>query len=162
MEKMNEKTASTRMFNGLIGEQWTWSLCKVLLCLFLFLSGTIAVCAQSNDSIPVVLEKVPVDTDLDVAELPKRDLELEAMLPTAMYDVSNENLLLFSQYVTFESVTYYIMDENGVIVETDEIILPKNVEVTLPIAQLFPGSYIILLEIDGEYFIGEFIKTQIL
>ena len=155
---MNEKTASTRMFKGLIGEQWTWSLCKVLLCLFLFLSGTIAVCAQSNDSIPVVLEKVPVDTDLDVAELPKRDLELEAMLPTAMYDVSNENLLLFSQHVTFESVTYYIMDENGVIVETDEIILPKNVEVTLPIAQLFPGSYIILLEIDNVYFQGRFVK----
>ena len=58
MEKMNEKTASTRMFKGLIGEQWTWSLCKVLLCLFLFLSGTTAVCAQSNENkVEIPLEK---------------------------------------------------------------------------------------------------------
>ena len=134
-----------------------WYLCKVLLCLFLILSGT-AVCAQSNDTIPIVLEKVPLDDKYGDIFLPERDLELEAILPTAMYDVSNENLLLFSQQVTFDSVTYYIMDESGVIVETDEIILPKNVEITLPIAQLFPGFYIILLEIDDVYFQGTFVK----
>ena len=157
MKKFNDETNVDRLFNGLLREQGMWYLCKVLLCLFMFLSGT-AVCAQSNDSIPIVFEKVPVDDKIKNDELPERDLELEAILPTAMYDVSNENLLLFSQHVTFESVTYYIMDENGVIVETDEIILPKNVEVTLPIAQLFPGSYIILLEIDDVYFQGRFVK----
>ena len=155
MKKFNDKTTVDRLFNGLLGEQGMWYLCKVLLCLFLFLSGT-AVCAQSNDTIPIVLEKVPLDDKYGDIFLPKRDLELEAILPTAMYDVSNENLLLFSQHVTFESVTYYIMDENGVIVEADEIILPKNVEVTLPIAQLLPNSYVILLEIDGVCVVGEF------
>ena len=161
MRKMKNKTISTRVFNKLLGERRVNFLYGTLLCLLLLVPAN-SLRAQSNDSIPIVFEKVPVDDEFDEIGQPERDLELEAILPTAMYDVSNENLLLFSQYVTFESVTYYIMDENGVIVETDEIILPKNVEVTLPIAQLFPGSYIILLEIDGEYFIGEFIKTQIL
>ena len=50
MKKFNDKTTVDRLFNGLFGEQGMWYLCKVLLCLFLFLSGT-AVCAQSNDSI---------------------------------------------------------------------------------------------------------------
>ena len=162
MEKMKNKTISTRVFNELLGERRVNFLYGTLLCLLLLVPAN-TVCAQSNeDKVEISFVIINPDDKINNEGLPKRDLELEAILPTAMYDVSNENLLLFSQYVTFESVTYYIMDESGVIVETDEIILPKNVEVTLPIAQLFPGSYIILLEIDGEYFIGEFIKTQIL
>lgn len=157
MKKFNDKTTVDRLFNGLHGKQGMWYLCKVLLCLFLFLSGT-AVCAQSNEgNVEIPLEKIGDDL-ISNDEDYKRDLELEAILPTAMYDVSNESLLLISPHVTFESVTYYIMDENGVIVEADEIILPKNVEVTLPIAQLLSGSYIILLEIDDVYFQGTFVK----
>ena len=157
MKKFNDETNVDRLFNGLLGEQGMWYLCKVLLCLFMFLSGT-AVCAQSNEgNVEIPLEKIGDDL-ISNDEDYKRDLELEAILPTAMYDVSNESLLLISPHVTFESVTYYIMDENGVIVEADEIILPKNVEVTLPIAQLFSGSYIILLEIDDVYFQGTFVK----
>ena len=157
MKKFNDKTTIDRLFNGLLGEQGMWYLCKVSLCLFLllFLSGT-AVCAQSNDSIPIVFEKVPVDDEFDEIGQPKRDLELEAILPTAMYDVSNESLLLISPYVTFESVTYYVMDANGIIVATDEIDLPKNVEVILPLLQLSRGSYRIILGIDGVYYVGEF------
>ena len=159
MKKNNDKTTVDRLFNGLFGEQGMWYLCKVLLCLFLFLSGT-AVCAQSNDSIPIVFEKVPVDDEFDEIVQPERDLELEAILPTAMYDVSNESLLLISPYVTFESVTYYIMDANGIIIATDEIDLPKNVEQTIDISLQPAGVYRILLEICGECFIGEFIKND--
>ena len=155
MKKFNDKTTVDRLFNGLLGEQGMWSLCKVLLCLFLFLSGT-AVCAQSNDTIPIVLEKVPLDDKYGDIFLPKRDLELEAILPTAMYDVSNESLNIISPYVTFESVIYYIMDANGIIIATDEIDLPKNVEVILPLLQLSRGSYRIILGIDGVYYVGEF------
>ena len=157
MKKNNDETNVEWLFNGLLGEQGMWYLCKVSLCLFLllFLSGT-AVCAQSNDSIPIVFEKVPVDDEFDEIGQPKRDLELEAILPTAMYDVSNESLLLISPYVTFESVTYYVMDANGIIVATDEIDLPKNVEVILPLLQLSRGSYRIILGIDGVYYVGEF------
>ena len=159
MKKFNDKTTVDRLFNGLLGEQGMWYLCKVSLCLFLllFLSGT-AVCAQSNDSIPIVFEKVPVDDKINNDELPKRDLELEAILPTAMYDVSNESLNIISPHVTFESVIYYIMDANGIIIATDEIDLPKNVEVILPLLQLSRGSYRIILGIDGVYFQGKFVK----
>ena len=158
MEKMNDKTTATRMFNKLLSDRSVNFLYRTLLCLLLLVPAN-SLRAQSNDSILIVFEKVPVDDEcINKEGLPERDLELEAILPTAMYDVSNENLLLFSQHVTFESVTYYIMDESGIIVETDEIILPKNVEVTLPIAQLLSGSYIILLEIDDVYFQGTFVK----
>ena len=155
MKKMKNKTISTRVFNELLGERRVNFLYGTLLCLLLLVPAN-SLRAQSNDSIPIVFEKVPVDDEFDEIGQPERDLELEAILPTAMYDVSNENLLLFSQHVTFDSVTYYIMDESGIIVETDEIILPKNVEVTLPIAQLLPNSYVILLEIDGVCVVGEF------
>ncbi len=155
MKKFNDKTTVDRLFNELLGERRVNFLYGTLLCLLLLVPAN-SLRAQSNDSIPIVFEKVPVDDEFDEIGQPERDLELEAILPTAMYDVSNENLLLFSQHVTFDSVTYYIKDESGVIVETDEIILPKNVEITLPIAQLFPGSYIILLEIDGVCVVGKF------
>lgn len=158
MKKFNDKTNVDRLFNGLLGEQGMWYLCKVLLCLFLFLSGT-AVCAQSNDSILIVFEKVPVEDEyIGNDELPERDVELDEILPVTMYDVSNESLLLISPYVTFESVTYYIMDANGIIIATDEIDLPKNVEVILPLLQLSRGSYRIILGIDGVYYVGEFQK----
>ena len=155
MKKFNDKTNVDRLFNGLLREQGMWYLCKVLLCLFLFLSGT-AVCAQSNEgNVEIPLEKIGDDL-ISNDEDYKRDLELEAILPTAMYDVSNESLLLISPYVTFESVTYYIMDANGIIIATDEIDLPKNVEVILPLLQLSRGSYRIILGIDGVYYVGEF------
>ena len=47
MEKMKNKRTGTRLFNGLLGEQGMWYLCKVLLCLFLFALGN-PVCAQSD------------------------------------------------------------------------------------------------------------------
>ena len=157
MKKFNDKTNVDRLFNGLLGEQGMWYLCKVLLCLFLFLSGT-AVCAQSNEgNVEIPLEKIGDDL-ISNDEDYKRDLELEAILPTAMYDVSNESLLLISPHVTFESVIYYIMDANGIIIATDEIDLPKNVEVILPLLQLSRGSYRIILGIDGVYYVGEFQK----
>lgn len=158
MDKMNEKTICVRLFNGVFKEQSAKFVYRILLCSFLFLSGTITVCAQSNDTFQIVLEKVPVDDELDNKGLPKRDLELEAILPIVMYDALNDNLVFISQYVTFESVTYYIMDDNGIIVETDEIVLPKNIEVISHLLQLSPGSYIIVLEIDGVYFQGMFVK----
>lgn len=155
MKKFNDKTTVDRLFNGLLGEQGMWYLCKVLLCLFLFLSGT-AVCAQSNEgNVEIPLEKIGDDL-ISNDEDYKRDLELEAILPTAMYDVSNESLNIISPHVTFESVIYYIMDANGIIVATDEIDLPKNVEVILPLLQLSSGSYRIILGIDGVYYVGEF------
>lgn len=156
---MNEKTICARLFNGLFKEQSAKFVYRILLCSFLFLSGTITVCAQSNDDkVEIQLKKGGDDFISNNEGVSKRDLELEAILPIVMYDALNDNLAFISQYVTFESVTYYIMDDNGIIVETDEIILPKNIEVISHLLQLSPGSYIIVLEIDGVYFQGMFVK----
>lgn len=155
MKKFNDETNVDRLFNGLLGEQGMWSLCKVLLCLFLFLSGT-AVCAQSNDTIPIVLEKVPLDDKYGDIFLPKRDLELEAILPTAMYDVSNESLNIISPHVTFESVTYYIMDEANLVSQQSEIALPKGVEIEISLVSLLSGTYRIVLDFEGNFFYGYF------
>ena len=111
--------------------------------------------AQSDQEEKIILKE---DSDIIINdnEEVRRDMLLYDILPEVVLYTSNGTIGINSPHVTFESVTYYIMDENGVIVETDDIFLPKNVEVTLPIVQLLSGSYIILLEIDGEYFIGEF------
>lgn len=154
---MNDKTTDTKMFNEVLKKQRV-SFYWALLCLLLLVPST-PVSAQSNDGkIEIPLEKVGDDLISNKEGLPKRDLELEAILPIAMYNASNDNLAFISHHVTFESVTYYIMDASGIIIETDEIILPKNVEITLPLVQLFPGSYIVLLEFDGMYFQGKFVK----
>lgn len=158
MEKMNDKTTRTRMFNELLREQRVNFLYRTLLCLLLLVPAN-SVCAQSNDDkVEIPLVATNPDGKINDEELPKRDSELEAILPAAMYDVSNDNLVFISRYVTFESVTYYIMNANSIVIETDEIVLPKNVEITLPIAQLPSGSYRILFEIDGVYFQGRFVK----
>ena len=111
--------------------------------------------AQSDQEEKIILKE---DSDIIINdnEEVRRDMLLYDILPEVVLYTSNGTIGINSPHVTFESVTYYIMDENGVIVEADEIILPKNVEVTLPIAQLFPGSYIILLEIDGVCVVGKF------
>ena len=155
MKKFNDKTTVDRLFNGLLGEQGMWYLCKVLLCLFLFLSGT-AVCAQSNEgNVEIPLEKIGDDL-ISNDEDYKRDLELEAILPTAMYDVSNESLLLISPHVTFESVTYYIMDEANLVSQQSEIALPKGVEIEISLVSLLSGTYRIVLDFEGNFFYGYF------
>lgn len=155
MEKMKNKTISTRVFNELLGERRVNFLYGTLLCLLLLVPAN-SVCAQSNDTIPIVLEKVPLDDKYGDIFLPERDLELEAILPTAMYDVSNENLLLFSQHVTFESVTYYIMDEANLVSQQSEIALPKGVEIEISLVSLLSGTYRIVLDFEGNFFYGYF------
>lgn len=158
MEKMNEKTTCARLFNGLFREQSAKFVYRILLCFILLIPAS-SVCAQSNeDKVEIQLKKGGDDFISNNEGVSERDFELEAILPIAMYDTLNDNLVFISQYVTFESVTYYIMDDNGIIVETDEIILPKNIEVISHLLQLSPGSYIIVLEIDGVYFQGMFVK----
>lgn len=156
MEKMKNKRTGTRLFNGLLGERRVNFLYGTLLCLLLLVPAN-SLRAQSNDSILIVFEKVPVDDEcINKEGLPERDLELEAILPTAMYDVSNENLLLFSQHVTFDSVTYYIMDEANLVSQQSEIALPKGVEIEISLVSLLSGTYRIVLDFEGNFFYGYF------
>ena len=49
------------------------------------------------------------------------------------------------------------MDENGIIIATDILILPKNVEQTIDISSLPSGVYFIILNIGERYFKGKFV-----
>ncbi len=105
-------------------------------------------------------EKQNDDQTIGKEEEEKRETHLNDVLPDVVLYTSNGTIGINSPHVTFESVTYYIMDANGIIIATDEIDLPKNVEQTIDISLQPAGVYRILLEICGECFIGEFIKND--
>ena len=61
MERINDKTTGTRMFDGYLGVVSTTFVYRVLLCLFLFALGN-PVCAQSNEgNVEIPLEKIGDD-----------------------------------------------------------------------------------------------------
>ena len=129
----------------------------------IFVACFIAImCVSSIEAQVIDLSEKQINDDQTIGkeEEEKRETHLNDVLPEVVLYTSNGTIGINSPHVTFESVTYYIMDENGIIVATDEIILPKNVEQTIDISLLPAGVYRILLEICGEYFIGEFIKND--
>ena len=129
----------------------------------IFVACFIAImCVSSIEAQVIDLSEKQINDDQTIGkeEEEKRETHLNDILPEVVLYTSNGTIGVNSPHVTFESVTYYIMDENGIIVATDEIDLPKNVEQTIDISLLPAGVYRILLEICGECFIGEFIKND--
>ena len=123
----------------------------------IFVACFIAIMCVSSIEAQVIdlSEKQNDDQTIGKEEEEKRETHLNDVLPEVVLYTSNGTIGINSPHVTFESVIYYIMDANGIIVETDEIILPKNVEQTIDISSLPNGTYFIILNIDERYFIGE-------
>ena len=123
----------------------------------IFVACFIAIMCVSSIEAQVIdlSEKQNDDQTIGKEEEEKRETHLNDVLPEVVLYTSNGTIGINSPYVTFESVIYYIMDENGIIVATDEIDLPKNVEQTIDISSLPNGTYFIILNIDERYFIGE-------
>lgn len=128
---------------------------KVFLCLFL-LSSSSFLYAQSDETKQVVLEKLEGDGDIDRIGIPERDLDIYSILPTVFYNAADTRLTVTSPYVTFESVTYYIVDESGSVQQQSEIALPKGCDVELWLPLLPVGSYKIVFDFGGSCFQGEF------
>lgn len=129
----------------------------------IFVACFIAImCVSSIEAQVIDLSEKQINDDQTIGkeEEEKRETHLNDVLPEVVLYTSNGTIGINSPHVTFESVTHYIMDENGIIVATDEIDLPKNVEQTIDISLQPAGVYRILLEICGECFIGEFIKND--
>ncbi len=128
----------------------------------IFVACFIAIMCVSSIEAQVIdlSEKQNDDQTIGKEEEEKRETHLNDVLPDVVLYTSNGTIGINSPHVTFESVTYYIMDANGIIIATDEIDLPKNVEQTIDISLQPAGVYRILLEICGECFIGEFIKND--
>ena len=123
----------------------------------IFVACFIAIMCVSSIEAQVIdlSEKQNDDQTIGKEEEEKRETHINDVLPEVVLYTSNGTIGINSPHVTFESVIYYIMDANGIIVETDEIILPKNVEQTIDISSLPNGTYFIILNIDERYFIGE-------
>lgn len=128
---------------------------KVFLCLFL-LSSSSFLYAQSDETKQVVLEKLEGDGDIDRIGIPERDLDIYSILPTVFYNAADARFTVTSPYVTFESVTYYIVDESGSVQQQSEIALPKGCDVELWLPLLPVGIYKIVFDFGGNCFQGEF------
>ena len=128
---------------------------KVFLCLFL-LSSSSFLYAQSDETKQVVLEKLEGDGDIDRIGIPERDLDIYSILPTVFYNAADTRLTVTSPYVTFESVTYYIVDGFGSVLQQSEIDLPKGIDVELWLPLLPVGTYKIVFDFGGSCFQGEF------
>ena len=128
---------------------------KVFLCLFL-LSSSSFLYAQSDETKQVVLEKLEGDGDIDRIGIPERDLDIYSILPTVFYNAADARFTVTSPYVTFETVTYYIVDESGSVQQQSEIALPKGCDVELWLPLLPVGSYKIVFDFGGSCFQGEF------
>lgn len=127
------------------------------------LLGIVLMCVFNNtyaqSDIPIV--SVPLETSdndyiYDFDEKGKRDLNIYEILPVVFYHPLNYNFTIISPHVTFDFVPYYITDESGLVMQAGEMILPKGVEVEIPLSKLSAGSYKIVLDIAGICFDGEF------
>lgn len=126
---------------------------KIILCLLFIFSSTMLY-AEENNTVKIPLNKTTNKVSND--ELPKRDLDILSVLPDVMHNTTNAELIIVSQHITFETVTYHLKDEFGFVLYSDELTLIKGIEETLPISALPAGTYDIILEIGDNSFIGKF------
>lgn len=129
-------------------------LSKAFLCFSLLLLSSV-VYAQSEKVMEIPLQDASDDFRGNRDDA-KRDLGIYSILPTVLYNVADNYITIISQYVTFESVAYYIVDEFGFVQQQGELTLRKDDEIELFLPLLSVGSYKIVLAIGEEYFWGEF------
>lgn len=152
MKKSTSKAQNVNLYTKTPMNKIRYGL-KIILCL-LFIFPSMIVHAESNENIKILLE-VKYE-GVNENHRPQRDLNILSVLPDVIHDTTNSELIIESQYVTFESVTYYITDVDGVVISSGELTLIKNIEEFLSISVLPSGTYNIILEIGNEYFQGEF------
>lgn len=111
--------------------------------------------AQSDQEEKIILKE---DSDIIINdnEEVRRDMLLYDILPEVVLYTSNGTIGINSPHVTFESVTYYIMDEANLVSQQSEIALPKGVEIEISLVSLLSGTYRIVLDFEGNFFYGYF------
>lgn len=131
--------------------------CKFILILS-FLLFVFNITSRADESLrQIIFEKGTNGNEISENEAnTKRDLELQLLLPVVMYDISSKCFLIESQHIAFESITYYIINEDGAVFQSCEISLPRNVVQSIPLLHLPSETYCLVLEIDGMCFKGYF------
>lgn len=132
---------------------------KTFILSFFIACSTFNVFSQSNDEdIPIPLEEIE-DNERSENLKWKRNNDLFSILPTIYYNTVNNNLYIISPFFTFENLTYYIINENGITLQTNELTLTKEYKTTIPLTLPMNGLYIVVIKIEDKYFQGVFNTT---
>lgn len=140
--------------NKAIGNSTLQSLLKVLICFMFIFSGTIGYADETH--IPLIPNNNNDDIEISDEGNTKRDLNIISILPQIFYDNINDRISIISTHVTLESVIYFITDNNGFVLFSGEMMLPKGVEFELDLPNLPEGQYNMVIKISGSIFKGEF------
>ena len=126
------------------------------ILVFLFLTFVFDTTSRADESLSqIIFEKGINENEISGNEAnTKRDIELQSVLPIAMYDTLNACILIVSRDIAFESVTYYITDKDDVVLQSSDISLPRNMEHTIQLSHFQNDVYYFVLEINGVYFKG--------
>lgn len=154
METIKKTTPKFMKCKFIRREQSVGLFYRTVFCLVFFFSSDF-VFAQSDETVKIPLETVDDDFRVNRDDA-KRDLDIYSILPTVFYNAADARFTVTSPYVTFESVTYYIVDESGSVQQQSEIALPKGYDVELWQPLLPVGSYKIVFDFGGSCFQGEF------
>ncbi len=129
---------------------------KTFILSFFIVCSTFNVFSQSNNkSIPITLEEIE-DNESSENLNKKRDIDLFSVLPIIEYDAANKNLHIISPFITFKDITYFITNEDSIILHTNELTLTKNNKLTIPLTLSLSGLYTIVINIEDKYFQGVF------
>ena len=99
MKKSTSKAQNVNLYTKTPMNKIRYGL-KIILCL-LFIFPSMIVHAESNENIKILLE-VKYE-GVNENHRPQRDLNILSVLPDVIHDTTNSELIIESQYVTFES-----------------------------------------------------------
>ncbi|MBQ6085938.1 MAG: hypothetical protein IJK94_05520 [Bacteroidaceae bacterium] len=136
---------------------------KKLIFAFVLFVMCMGLCFKAEaDNIPVDLGEMVVDSlgnDGDgTLHGRHRGPILGVTIPTVYYNTTDEEL----SFETIEEVSfsYYIKDEDDYTVLSGQLALLENGSANVSLSSLLSGSYTLIIELNGIYYIGYFAKED--
>ena len=135
---------------------------KVIFAFVLFVM-CMGLCFKAEaDNIPVDLGEMVVDrlgNDGDGDGVGRqRGPVLGVTIPTVYYNTMDEELSF--ETVDEMSFSYYIKDEDNYTVLSGQLALLENGSANVSLSSLLSGSYTLIIELNGIYYIGYFAKED--
>ena len=135
---------------------------KVIFAFVLFVM-CMGLCFKAEaDNIPVDLGEMVVDSlgnDGDGDGVGRqRGPVLGVTIPTVYYNTMDEELSF--ETVDEMSFSYYIKDEDNYTVLSGQLALLENGSANVSLSSLLSGSYTLIIELNGIYYIGYFAKED--
>ncbi len=136
---------------------------KKLIFAFVLFVMCMGLCFKAEaDNIPVDLGEMVVDSlgnDGDgTTHGGHRGPILGVTIPTVYYNTADEELSF--ETVDEMSFSYYIKDEDNYTVLSGQLALLENGSANVSLSSLLSGSYTLIIELNGIYYIGYFAKED--